>query len=143
MSLIVISTELASSNISHPKGTVLDFDDAQTCIEFFKDIKVKEISIYDITRNVQVDHEAILPVNDHVNCTGNNPLVGRQQTLGVDFVDMTNVYKQNNGGVITHSCGGKLNNQFEFPSHYLAHFVILARTFKFKSIVAYLINYKI
>ena len=140
MSLIVISKELALSDISYPKGIVLDFNNNEDCIDFFNNIQEEEISVYDITQNSKLEKKTYLPVNDHINCTGSNPLVGRQKKLGIDFVDMTNVYKQRDDGIITHSCGGKLNHKFKYPSHYLAHFIILARTFKFKAIAAYLIN---
>jgi len=140
MSLVIISRELSSSNIFHPKGVVLDFSKTDECIDFLNSVKDKSILIYDITQNKELDFEVIISVNDHVNCTGNNPLVGRQQKLGIDFVDMTSAYEQKSDGIITYSCGKKLNLQFEFPSHYLAHIIILARTLKFKSISAYLIN---
>ena len=142
MPLIVISKELALSGISYPKGIVLDFNKSEACIEFLKSAEAKEISIYDITKTNKFDHETIFSVNDHINCTGTNPLVGRQQKLGIDFVDMTGVYRQKRDGVITHSCGERLNKKYKFPSHYLAHFVIFSRTFKFQSIAGYLINYK-
>ena len=140
MSLAIISKELSSSNISHPKGVILDFSKTDECIAFLSSVKDKSISIYDITQNEELDFEAIISVNDHVNCTGSNPLVGRQQKLGIDFVDMTSVYEQKSDGIITHSGGKNLNLQFEFPSHYLAHIIILAQTLKFKSIGAFLIN---
>ena len=140
MSLVIISKELSSSNISHPKGLILDFSKTDECIAFLSSVKDKGISIYDITQNEKLEFEAIISVNDHVNCTGSNPLVGRQQKLGIDFVDMTSVYEQKKDGIITHSGGKKLNLQFDFPSHYLAHIVILAQTLKFKSIGAFLIN---
>ena len=140
MSLVVISKELSSSNISHPKGVILDFSKTDECIVFLSSVKDKGISIYDITQNEELDFEAIISVNDHVNCTGSNPLVGRQQKLGIDFVDMARVYEQKSDGIITHSGGKKLNLQFDFPSHFLAHIIILAQTLKFKSIGAFLIN---
>ena len=140
MSLVIISKELSTSNISHPKGVILDFSKTDECIAFLSSINDKCISIYDITQNEELDFEAIIYVNDHVNCTGKNPLVGRQQKMGIDFVDMTNAYEQKRDGIITHSGGNLLNLQFNFPSHYLAHIIILARTLKFKPIPAYLIN---
>ena len=140
MSLIIISKELSSSNISHPKGVILDFSKTDECIAFLSSVKNKDIAIYDITQNEELDFEEIISVKDHVNCTGKNPLVGRQQKLGIDFIDMTSVYEQKSDGIITHSVGENLNLEFDFPSHYLAHIIILARTLKFKSIGAYLIN---
>ncbi len=140
MSLIVISKELALSDISYPEGIVLDYNNTEACIDFFNNFEVKEISIYDITQNNQFKQKTIFSVNDHINCTGRNPLVGRQQKLGIDFVDLMGVYNQKRDGVITHSCGEKLNKEYKYPSHYLAQFVILSRTFKFESLNAYLIN---
>ena len=140
MLLVVISKELALSGVSYPEGIILDFNNNEGCIDFFNNNNEKEISIYDITENSDLDHKTCFSVNDHINCTGSNPLVGMQKKLGIDFVDMTNAYKQMDGGIVTHSCGENLNNDFKYPSHYLAHFIILARIFKFKSIAAYLIN---
>ena len=130
MSLPIISKEVSSSNIFHPKGVILDFSKTDECIAFLNSVKDKCISIYDITQNEELDFEAIISVNDHVNCTGSNPLVGRQQKLGIDFVDMTSVYEPKSDGIITHSGGEKLNLQFDFPSHYLAHIIILVQTLK-------------
>ena len=140
MSFVIISKELSFSNIFHPKGVILDFSKTDECIAFLSSVKDQGISIYDITQNEELDFKTIISVNDHVNCTGSNPLVGRQQKMGIDFVDMTSIYEQKSDGIITHSGGKKLNLQFDFPSHYLAHIIILARTLKFKFIRAYLIN---
>jgi hypothetical protein len=140
MSFVIISKELSSSKISHPEGVVIDFSNFDKCIEHLSNMTNEPISIYDITENQEFNHEEIIPINDQVNCTGTNPLVGRQQKLGIDFVDMTSIYKYTPEGVVTHSCGEKLNLQFEFPSYYLAHIVILARALRFESIGGWLIN---
>ena len=140
MSFVIISKELSSSKISHPEGVVIDFSNFDKCIERLSNMTNEAISIYDITENQEFNHEEIIPINDQVNCTGTNPLVGRQQKLGIDFVDMTSIYKYTPEGVVTHSCGEKLNLQFEFPSYYLAHIVILARALRFESIGGWLIN---
>lgn len=140
MSLVIISKELSVSKIAYPKGKILDFSKTAECIDLLSSTENKSILIYDITQNKELDFETTVYVNNHVNCTGSNPLVGRQQKLGINFVDMTNAYKQKNDGIVTHSCGEKLKLQFPFPSHYLAHIVILAHTLKFDFIEAYLIN---
>ena len=140
MSFVIISKELSFSNIPHPEGVVIDFSNFDDCIERLSNIKNEAISIYDITENQEFNHEEIIPINDQINCTGSNPLVGRQQKLGIDFVDMTSVYEYSPEGVVTHSCGEKLNLEFEFPSYYLAHIVILARALKLESISGWLIN---
>jgi len=140
MSFVIISKELSSSKISHPEGVVIDFSNFDKCIERLSNMTKEAISIYDITENQEFNHEEIIPINDQINCTGSNPLVGRQQKLGIDFVDMTSIYEYTPEGVVTHSCGEKLNLQFEFPSHYLTHIVILARALKFENISGWLIN---
>ena len=75
MPLIVISKELALRGRPYPEGIVLDFNNTEACIDFFNSTEVEEISIYEITQNNQFKQETIFSVNDHINCTGRNPLV--------------------------------------------------------------------
>ena len=61
---------------------------------------------------------------------------------GADFIDMTGVYQQTENGVTSHSCGKTLDFQFDYPSHFMSHIVIIARALKFQFINAYLINHQ-
>ncbi|MBC8312222.1 MAG: hypothetical protein H8E72_07935 [Candidatus Marinimicrobia bacterium] len=140
MSSIIISKELSNSNISHPEGYIVDFGNFEECITLLSKIKNKSVSFYDLTVNQDLSHEEIIPVNDQINCTGKNPLVGQQSKLGIDFVDMTTVYESKKDGIVTHSCGNFLKLKFDFPSHYLAHIVILARVLNFETISGWLVN---
>ena len=140
MSLVVISQELSKQNIFYIDGEVLDFSDTEKCINFLNQNKKEIISVYDITKTITLPHKSSIPVNDHINCTGMNPLVGRQKQLNIDFIDMSCIYKQRNNGVVSHSCGQFLDFQYNFPTHFLAHLVILARTLHAPLIEGYLIN---
>ncbi len=103
-------------------------------------LKDKELNIYDKTYNTSLDHGKIIPVNDHINCSGNNPLIGNQKDLKIDFIDITSLYKKQKGGIITHCCGRVINTQYKYPSHYLCYIAILARTQGINKIKGYLIN---
>jgi len=141
MSITVISKELFKSQLfSVGNGVVLDFANTEACISLLK--TKKEIIVYDITYNKKIAQGTKVLVNDHINFTGENPLVGRQENLGVDFVDMTNVYVKSPNGVIAHSCGNKIKKGFFYPTHFLSHIVIIARALNYKKITAYLVNSK-
>ena len=124
----------------YPKGVVVDFSNFEECIALLNTINNKSVMFYDLTVNKTFDHETIFSVRDHINCTGSNPLVGKQKKQNIEFVDMTSVYQCSGDGVITHSCGNILDVRFEYPSYYLAHIVIIARALKFKNIGSGLIN---
>ena len=104
--------------------------------------KTNTISIYDKTFNNKLPNKHIIPVNDHINKTGINPLIGRQKQLNIDFIDMTHVYNKQPEGVITH-CYGKtlpLNNNNE--SHYMSLITILCKATGYTSINGFLVNIK-
>lgn len=137
---IAVSKELFSSGLTYPEGLVVDFSSPDSCIRLLEGMERDNLAIYDITENIKFNHEACIPIKDQVNCTGRNPLVGRQAEMGVDFIDMSHVFEQLSVGVITHSCGEKLNLKFEFPTHYFAHIAIIARALNFQTITGRLIN---
>jgi hypothetical protein len=142
VSLVLISKELSFSHLSHPTGVVLDFSKTDECIIYLRSRKEKSISIYDITQNKKRSDKSIISVNDHINSTGSNPLIGRQKKLAIDFIDMTSIYQQTENGVVSHSCGKILDFQFDYPSHFLSHIAIIARALNFQAINAYLINHQ-
>ncbi|MDB3868693.1 hypothetical protein N9263_01370 [Candidatus Marinimicrobia bacterium] len=136
----IISKELSSSGLVHPDGLVMNFSNPDQCIEILDGMNKDSLEIYDITENIKLNHEESIFIKDQVNCTGSNPLVGRQEKMGIDFIDMSNVFVPAPRGVVTHSCGAQLSLEFEFPSHYFAHIVIIARAFNFERIAGRLIN---
>ena len=106
----------------------------------FQISKEKELCIYDATVSKNLKYGQTVRVRDHINNTGTNILIGLQQTLKIDFPDATNVYSQDQNGVITTCCGKKINFEKKYPSHYLCHPVTLARSMQINKITGYLYN---
>ena len=102
--------------------------------------KTNEINVIDLTRTSKEEHGMTISVQDHINRTGTNILTGRQKLLGIDFIDMTNLYQKKKNSIITDCCGEILNNKYEYPSHYLCHIVTLARAMNIKNICGFLYN---
>ena len=101
---------------------------------------VQQLTIYDLTETEKHSREAILGVNDHINRTGNNPLIGQQNKIDTYFIDVTRLYKYGKNFVKTDCCGKKLNRQYSYPSHYLCNIAILAKASGVKKISAFLVN---
>ncbi len=98
-----------------------------------------EIAIYDISPRLN-HNRILLPVNDHINRTGNNPLIGRQHELNVEFIDISDIYEQKINGVVTVCCGdSEAPEEFQYPSMFLSHLSILARVLNYKKIHAYVV----
>jgi len=84
------------------------------------------IQIYDITQGYC--HGKVIDVVDHVNKTGNNPLVGCQKQLGIDFPDISNLYNNCEKGIITTCLGNNFyKNNIKNSSTWICHVSILAR----------------
>ena len=140
MTDVLITKELNDSSLNFPKGIVLDARNVEKCVDKLKGLDKQKITVYDLMQNPKLPNNSTFAVKDHINCSGSNPLVGRQSFLGVDFVDMSNVYRASDYGIVTHSCGEAYNLEYEFPSGFLAHIIILCRAMKFQKINAILIN---
>jgi len=102
--------------------------------------KISEICVTDSTATDNIEFGTIIPVKDHVNRTGTNILIGKQQFLRIDFIDMTNQYITKQNSIITDCCGKTLNNKYNYPSHYLCHIVCLAHALKINKINGFLYN---
>ena len=109
--------------------------------EKIKSNNPKEVTIYDITNTDKQKHLSKLYVNDHVNRTGSNPLIGKQKYFDIDFIDIKKTYKIHPSGVVTFCCGKELNKNLPFPSHYLCHISIVCKALKVESITGILINF--
>jgi len=138
---IIVSSQLYYSGKEHPNGIMLDIKNFEDCFNKLKNMDKREITVYDIVYSTKVESNKTIIVNDHINCSGINPLIGKQKFLGIDFIDMTNVYKKENSGVVAYSCGEKILPEFKYPCAFLACFVILCRALQFKTIYGRLINY--
>ena len=105
-----------------------------------KSNKTNEINVIDLTRTSKEEHGMTISVQDHINRTGTNILTGRQKLLGIDFIDMTNLYQKKKNSIITNCCGEILNNKYDYPSHYICHITTLARSMNIKNICGFLYN---
>jgi len=99
-----------------------------------------EIHVFDKTKK---NIHKKTPVSDHINKTGENPLIEIQKKE-IDFIDLTGAYKQKNEKkIITTSLGKKYEkekNNYDFPSSYMAHIIIVLRYLKHKNIQGWLIS---
>lgn len=126
-----------------PRHLLLSYEmiDLEKIDESINKIKNKNIiKIYDATTIKKEKNLIKIPVNDHINRTGNNPLIKKQKLLKIDFLDIRSSYSQKEEGIITNCCGKKLNSDYLYPSHFLCNIVILAKALKIPECHAYLIN---
>ena len=82
-----------------------------------KFLNEEEIHIYDITKQEKEKEGKTYNVNDHVNKSGENPLIIKNTKI--KFIDMTDVYEKTQKGIITNSLGAKYkkeNKKHNFPS---------------------------
>tara|TARA_Y100001970_G_C14170509_1_gene823865 strand:- start:867 stop:1310 length:444 start_codon:yes stop_codon:yes gene_type:complete len=111
-------------------------------IKILKTLKQHPIEVYDITYNLQKPHNEQIIVKDHINQTGNNPLIGIQNQFSEPFIDISNTYNVDDG--TTTVCLGphydQHKDQYAFPSTYLCYISILAKAIGVKKINATLIN---
>ena len=102
--------------------------------------EAQQLTVYDITTTKEHPVETIINVNDHINRTGNNPLIGRQKELGIDFTNINKLYKSEQYSIKTDCCGKTLNPRYPYPSHYLCNISILAKAIGIPKISAFLVN---
>ena len=102
--------------------------------------EAQQLIIYDITKTNKHPAQTIINVNDHINRTGNNPLIGFQKDLGIDFTNINKLYKIEKDSIKTDCCGKTLNLLYPYPSHYLCNISILAKAIGSPKISAFLVN---
>ena len=102
--------------------------------------EAQQLTIYDITITKKHPKKTVINVNDHINRTGNNPLIGHQIELGIDFTNINNLYKCERNSIKTNCCGKTLNLRHPYPSHYLCSISILAKALGIQKISAFLVN---
>ena len=111
-------------------------------IKILKALKQHSVEIYDITHNPEMPHNQKIIIKDHINKTGNNPLIGIQSKFSEPFIDISNTYSVDDG--VTTVCLGphydQHKNQYAYPSTYLCYISILAKAIGVKKIKATLIN---
>ena len=89
------------------------------------------ITIFDITHNQTKNKKTRIRVNDHINKTGENPLITKKNTPG--FIDMSKTYIKNKEGITTTCLGGSFNTQKRktpYPSTEICHIAIWYKSIK-------------
>jgi len=104
----------------------------------------QQVTIYDITHNKKTPPLSQIQINNHINKTGENPLRGKQKRLNIGFLDITKIYKKEEGEVITTTSLGKKYNKHKqkekTPSTYMSNIAILCLAAKIENIKGVLIN---
>jgi len=138
----LITKQLLDRDLSYQgKGLIIDPSDVNSVINTIRDKVKDELIVYDITRSTKDSPRQKLRVNDHINRTGINPLIGRQAALGVDFTDLTDLYGKTVDGIVTNCLGDRFReDSFEYPSAWLCNISIIARALNVKKISAFLVN---
>ena len=124
--------------------TIINPLETRRAIKQIKALPQGPIEIYDYTLSLKHRSCEIIKVSDHINMTGNNPLIGNQKETPKQFVDISNLYELERGAITT--CLGKYFNQHkqshQYPSTYLCYIAIIVRALERKNIRAFLINMK-
>jgi len=101
--------------------------------------KQQEIHIYDLGFNTNT---TIIPINNHINKTGINPL-REHKTTNTQFYDITEIYQEQKQGEIAECFGNKTpkkNNNKYRQTRFLCNYAIAAYCAGFKTIFAYIID---
>ena len=139
----IITEQLANKlpqNSKLQKYNIVNPTNFNELYQQLKSKKTNEINVIDLTSTPKEDNGMIISVQDHINRTGTNILTGKQKLLGIDFIDMTNLYQKKKNSIITNCCGEILNNKYDYPSHYICHITTLARSMNIKNICGFLYN---
>ena len=100
-----------------------------------------EINVYDKTKKQKKGEEKKIRVNNHINKTGENPLISKKETK-INFYDITEMYHKKKEGVTTVCLGKRYKKEqkkFKYPSSTLCHVVFILRSKGYKKINGWLI----
>ena len=138
---IIISPELFNSTqkelIYTPGDVVLSARPDQELSNLYNR---EEIYIYDLGFCKQ---NKIIPINNHINKTGINPLRETQKST-ISFYDITNIYEKQQRGKIAECFGQREPTSLKSIKHiqtrFLCNYVIIAHLLGFKKIFAYVVD---
>ena len=136
----LITCHLQETRINQTDSIVVDPKNFNQCWDILKSAQNETVEIYDLTKSKKLNPGEIISVNDHINKTGQNPLIGKQKSLSIDFIDLSTIYNQSNSGVITECCGEYLFEHSDFPTHYLCNIIIIAAALKIPKVSAFIQN---
>ena len=73
------------------------------------------IQVYDSTFTPHYKRGSIIPVSDHINRTGQNPLIDNGNSKHIEFIDISNLYHSDKNGITTDCCGEVLDKAYIYP----------------------------
>ena len=110
--------------------------------EEIRKINFDQINIYDTTHQAQAPDGKIIEVRDHINQTGENPLIGNQNKLKEQFIDISKLYKTQSG--VTTTCLGEQYEAYKetvsYPSTHMCQVSIIAKAIGKNKVKGFLIN---
>jgi len=134
--MIIITKEIVDAKKEIPHDIVADIHNIKKLKkDMFLIKKDTPIKIYDLGF-VEKESQKTIEVKDHLNKTGTNPIIGRDE---IEFKDISCLYKSKTG-IITTCCGKNLNLDYKNPSHFLCVFSVLVFYLGFTNISGLIIN---
>ena len=136
--MIIVTQEIIDKKINIDYDAIANIKDIKKLKKRLLEEELnEEIKIYDMGI-VKSSSNKICEVKDHVNKTGQNPIIGNEK---IEFKDISKLYGSKNG-ITTTCCGKDLNLNHETPSHYLCFYAILIFYLGFTNIKGFIINYE-
>jgi len=143
MKLNIITEQLSQKlPLEHKlqKHTNISHKNFESAYKLLHQKKITELQVIDATYSNKTQKGNMVQIKDHINKTGSNILIGRQNALNIDFIDIAKLYSFEKNAIITVCCGEKLNKNLDYPSHFLCHITMLAHALKIPSIKGFLYN---
>ena len=114
----------------------------RTSIKWLKKIKNKNTQLFFYDLGFNKNPTKIIPINNHINKTGTNPLREKKDNKIV-FHDITSIYNQEKNGK-TVECFGKNKPDAKkgkyASARFLCNYVIIAHFYGYNKIFAYVID---
>ena len=105
-----LSKKLPKENVLQ-KQTIVNPANFDSIYKLLDSHNITELNITDATYSKKIAAGKMVQVNDHINKTGSNPLIGKQEFLDIDFIDMTGAYSFDKKAIVTVCCGETLNKK--------------------------------
>ena len=104
MIIKIITEQLANKlpkNSELQKHYIVNPANFDQLYQLLKSKKIYEIYITDATSSSKKEPGTIISVQNHINRTGSNILIGKQKLLGIDIIDTTTPYTHKINSIIT------------------------------------------
>ena len=140
----IITTQLAKCLNKEHKLLKNHIVNPQSFTEIYNTLIIlpkNKIKIFDVTSSTELENNQLIKIKDHINQTGSNILIGNQNNLEIDFLDLTNIYTYKEKAEVTTCVGYRFPTTIFFSSTFLCNISIIARAMNFKNIYGYLYNH--